>query len=209
MKTNEILFETQPLALMISSRCTDKVKFICKDAEPSFKEKIEFKDGHEKQTMDVLRRALKLRLEDIKIGARLVNGKLVGGKQAFKVWIHEDESASSAARNTWDVCMDKSKAADVFIVLYNGHSGWLGTDDRTVKNGVGICHAELAAAFDKAPVKVRGIQLNPLVKAELGSPDKEFQKINKTLTLVFGDDALGCADTGRGKCARLAREVWV
>ena len=212
MQTNEILFETQPLALMISSRCTDKIKFICKDAEPSFKEKIKFKDGDEKQTMDVLRRALKLRLEDIKIGARLVKGKLVGGKQAFKVWIHEDESAGSAARNTWDVCMERSKAADVFIMLYNGHSGWLGTDDRTVKNGVGICHAELAAAFDRAPVKVRGIQLNPLVKAELGSPDKEFQNYVEEqgiprAQVATGDEALERAEElAAAILLRLARE---
>ena len=198
MKTDKTLFEAEPLSLMISSRCQDRIKFLCKDADQSFKEKIGFKDGDEMQTMGVLRRALKLRLEDIKIGARLVKGKLVGGKQAFKVWIHEDESNASALMNNWDECMEKSRNADVFIMLYNGRCGWLGTDS-PVKDGVGICHAELSAAFDKAPAKVRSIQFIPLVAASRGSPDEGFQKYVARQKIpgaqvATGDEALVRAD---------------
>jgi hypothetical protein len=199
MRAKETVFDADPLSVMISSRCDDRINFLCKDAEPAFKARIKFKDGAETQSMEVLRRALKLRLEDIKIGARLVKGKLVGGKQAFKVWIHEDESAGSGATNTWDLCARRAKDADVFIMLYKGHSGWLGTDDQTVQNGIGICHAELIAAFDNAPVKVRGIQLNPLVNAQPGSPHRKFQEYVgdqgiPMAQVTTGDEALERAD---------------
>ena len=142
------LSETQPLSLMISSRCKDTIQF-----------------QNEQQSLKVLRLALKAKLERIKLG----------GKQVFKVWIHEDESNASGLTATWEECMEKSRAADVFIVLYNGRAGWLGTDS-PVKNGVGICHAELSEAYSKAPAKVRSIQFMDLVNAELDSPDAEFQR---------------------------------
>jgi len=115
--------------------------------------------------MAVLRRDLKSKLEEIKIG----------GRQVFQVWIHEDESDANGLTNTWEECMEKSRNADVFIVLYNGRSGWLGTDS-PVKARVGICHAELSGAFDKSPAKVRSIQFGKLVDAKPGSPDEAFQK---------------------------------
>lgn len=133
---------------MISSRCADTIKY---QGKP--------------QSLEVLRRDLKTKLEDIKIG----------GKQVFKVWIHEDESNASALLNNWEECMEKSRDADVFIVLFNGRSGWLGADS-PVKDGVGICQAELSAAFNNAPAKVRSIQFKALVKAEPGSPDEAFQE---------------------------------
>lgn len=142
------LSETDPLQLMISSRCKDVIQF-----------------QEKSQPMGVLRRALKARLEKIELG----------GKQVFKVWIHEDESNSSGLTSTWEECMENSRDADVFIMLYNGRAGWLGSDSPVV-DGVGICHAELSAAYDKAPAKVRSIQLHPLVKAAPDSPDEEFQK---------------------------------
>lgn len=140
--------ETQPLSLMISSRCSDTIQYNGKD-----------------QSLEVLRRDLKSTLEAIRLG----------GKQVFKVWIHEDESNASALLNNWEECMEKSREADVFIVLYNGRSGWLGASN-PVKDGVGICEAELSAAFNNSPAKVRSIQFKTLVKAEPGSPDESFQK---------------------------------
>jgi hypothetical protein len=133
---------------MISSRCKDSIRY--QDRE---------------QSLEVLRRVLKSELERIEIG----------GKQVFKVWIHEDESNASAIMNNWEACINKSRNADVFIALYNGRSGWLGSDS-PVKDGVGICHAELSAAFDKSPAKVRSIQFKELVVAKAGSPDEKFQK---------------------------------
>ena len=142
------LSETEPLSLMISSRCNDTIQY-----------------QNKQQSMGVLRTELKSSLEKIKIG----------GKQVFKVWIHEEESNPSALLNNWEQCKQKSRDADVFLMLYNGRAGWLGSDS-PVNDGVGICHAELSAAFDKAPVKVRSIQFTPLVAASPASPDQTFQE---------------------------------
>ncbi len=149
------LSETEPLSLMISSRCTDTVFFQNKE-----------------QSLGILRSEIKRHLEEITLG----------GKQVFRVWIHEDESNASALINNWDACIEKSRCADVFLVLYNGRAGWLGFDN-PVKDGIGICHAELSAAFNKAPSKVRAIQVGSLVKAKAGSPDEAFQSYVKRLKL--------------------------
>ncbi len=142
------LSETDPLTLMISSRCADEVSY-----------------HGMLQPLKVLREALKAKLEEIKIG----------GKQVFKVWIHEDESNASALINNWDECLEKARDADVFIVLYNGRAGWVGNDN-PVRNGLGICHAELSAAYNSSPAKVRSIHFKSLVPAEDGSPDGGFQR---------------------------------
>lgn len=142
------LSETDPLTLVISSRCADEV---------SYEGKL--------QPLGVLREALKAKLEKITIG----------GKQVFKVWIHEDESNASALINNWDECLQKTRDADVFIALYNGRAGWVG-DDNPVRNGLGICHAELSTAYNSSPAKVRSIQFKSPVAAEKGSPDEDFQR---------------------------------
>lgn len=136
----------EPLTLMISSRCQDKVEF-----------------NGKKQPMTLLRKAMKKKLEEI----------LVDGNQVFEVWIHEDESVTSGDQNSWDTCMKKSKKADVFLILYNGNAGWSGTSER-LGDHVGICHAEFEAAFNKTPSKVRIIQL-PTISAKPNSPNERFQ----------------------------------
>lgn len=156
---------------MISSRCRDRIQYQGKA-----------------QSLEVLRRHLKARLEAIKIG----------GKQLFKVWIHEDESNASALLNNWEECLEKSRDADVFIVLYNGRSGWFGVDS-PVKDGVGICQAELSAAFNNAPGKVRSIQFKALVKAEPGSPDEAFQNYVSSLKLPGAQVATGEEALQRGE----------
>ncbi len=165
------LSETDPLSLMISSRCKDLIQY-----------------QNEQQSLEVLRRAMKVKLEGITLG----------GKQVFKAWIHEDESNASALTNNWEECIEKSRNADVFIVLYNGRAGWLGASS-PVKDGVGICHAELSAAFNKAPVKVRSIQFQELIKADTGSPDEAFQEYVSRLNLPgaqvkSGEEALQRAE---------------
>src|SRR2546430_789296 len=129
------LSETEPLSLMISSRCKDAIQY-----------------QNTQQSMEAIRTELKSGLEKVKIG----------GKQVFKVWIHEDESNASGLTSTWEECMEKSRNADVFLLLYNRRAGWLGSDS-PVMDGVGICHSELMEAYNKAPVKVRSIQFTPLV----------------------------------------------
>jgi len=141
-------FETDPLTLTISSRCADEV---------SYQGKL--------QPLGVLRVDVKAKLEQITIC----------GKQVFKVWIHEDESNSSALINNWDGCLETARNADVFILLYNGRAGWVG-DDNPVRNGLGICHAELSAAYNSSPAKVRSIHFKSLVAADEGSPDADFQR---------------------------------
>ncbi len=165
-----VLSQTDPLTVMISSRCTDLVPF-----------------NGKQQPMGVLRVAMKKRLEAIQLG----------GRQVYSVWIHEDESNGSAARANWDVCIDKATQADVLIVLYNGRAGWLGSTSS--RDGVGICHAELSAAFDKAPAKVRAIELRPLIEAKPGSPDAAFQAYMGRLNIPAaqvddGEDALTRVD---------------
>lgn len=139
--------ETEPLSVMISSRCQDLILY-----------------ENKQQSIGVLRRAVKAKLEAIRLG----------GRPVFKVWIHEDESNANAIVNNWEECLEKARQADVFIVLYNGRAGWIGTNS-PVKNGVGICHAELAEAYYRAPCKVRSIQFSQLVKAKPSSADAAFQ----------------------------------
>lgn len=163
--------ETEPLTLMISSRCADEVPYSGK-----------------LQPLKILREALKAKLEKIKIG----------GKQVFKVWIHEDESNASALINNWDECLQKARDADVFIVLYNGRAGWSGSEN-SVKNGLGICHAELAAAYNSSPAKVRSIHFTNLVTPEKGSSDEEFQTYVRTqkfpaAQVANGEEALQRAE---------------
>lgn len=149
------LSETKPLSLLISSRCKDEIPF----------------NGN-RLPMSELRRALKKKLQDISIA----------GCRVFDVWIHEDESNASALIDIWEACKEKSRNADVFLMLYNGRAGWLGADT-PVKDGVGICHAELAAAYNRSPAKVFSIQFTPVESAPAGSPDAAFQDYVKKLKI--------------------------
>ena len=137
----------EPLTLMISSRCKDKVKY-----------------NNREQPFSILRKALKKELESIQLNEN----------QIFEVWIHEDESITPGDQNSWDTCINKSKKADIFLMLYNGNAGWSGNSDQ-LGDHVGICHAEFEAAFNKTPGKVRIIKL-PIIKAKANSPDGKFQK---------------------------------
>ena len=155
--------------MMLSSRCTDSVTF----------------EG-EIHSMAKVRRAIKRAIEEIR----------PAGKPLFEVWIHEDESHAAGDQNTWDTCMTKARQADVVLVLYNGNAGWPGSS-AIVGNHVGICHAEFAEAFNKAPGKVRSIQF-PAIKAEPGTPDADFQKYFATQNLpgaqvTTGEEAVKAA----------------
>ena len=90
-------FEIEPLKVMLSSRCTDSVRFEGK-AQP----------------MGVLRSAIKAELE----------GMALAGEAVFRVWIHEDEAIASGSRKSWDKCMAQSRRADLFLMLYNGTYPW-------------------------------------------------------------------------------------
>lgn len=142
-----VVSEFEPLSVMVSSRCRDKVAFRGKSTP-----------------MGEVRRAIKEAVEAIQ----------PAGHRVFDVWIHEDESHTAGDRNTWDTCMAKSRQADIFLVLYNGNAGWAGSSEM-LGDHVGICHAEFAEAFNKASGKVRSIQF-PAITAGPDTPDARFQR---------------------------------
>ncbi len=111
------------LQVMISSRCLDPIP-----------------DGvGGKQSLSDVRHAIKEDIEKV-----LADGKA----QAFDVWICEDADPAAAVIDSWDACMQQAKTCDIFIALYNGHSGWAPPG-----SSVGICQAELQTAVDAAPEK--------------------------------------------------------
>ena len=76
------------------------------------------------------------------------------GKEAFEVWINEDEPPEPGAQDSWDLCVEQAREADLLLVLYNGNAGWsLSSGD------IGICHAELMTAFSESPGKVSVVSL--------------------------------------------------
>lgn len=60
-----------------------------------------------------------------------------------------------ATENSYNICMQHAAESDLVIVLYNGEAGW-GPDG----NGIGICHAELDAAFQASSKKVAIIDIS-------------------------------------------------
>lgn len=135
----------EPLTIMLSSRCSDPVPF----------------DGGMGSMADV-RMAIKNKLE----------GLVFFGRPVFTVWIHEDQAVEPGGKNAWDLCLDRAKRADIFLMLYNGNAGWAGTLEPH-PDQLGICHAELAAAYGKAANKVRSIQFPPC--DEDGEPNRRFR----------------------------------
>ncbi|MBI1356224.1 MAG: DUF4062 domain-containing protein [Acidobacteria bacterium] len=92
------------------------------------------------------------------------------GLSSFDCWINEDASVDGG-QDIWDACLDEVRKCDILLVLYDGDAGW------TVnRGGIGICHAELQAALDAAPGKVR------LIRIENPSPakaDRDAARRNK------------------------------
>ncbi len=162
-------FSIEPLRVMLSSHCRDRVRF-----------------RGASRSMGTLREAIKEALEAIEFG----------GHQVFEVWIHEEQSEGAAAENAWDLCVGKSREADVFIALYNGNAGWTG-EAETAGGGLGICHEEFQSAYNQSPSKVRLIQF-PAIEADPGSPDGRFQAYIRNLKLIgvqvrTGEEAVAAA----------------
>lgn len=101
---------------------------------------------------------------------QVIEGMELFGKPLYEVWINEDKAPKSGAKSIWQVCMETVDQCDILLALYNGEAGWAehGGD-------IGICHAELARAMSRAPVKVRAINLGETpVK-----PHSAFARVNK------------------------------
>lgn len=171
---NEPFSDFQPLTVMLSSRCHDLFEF---QGEP--------------RPMSDLRRAIKTDLEKIRFG----------GKAVFQVWIHEEEFAGAAI--SWDTCIAKARQADIFLVLYNGNSGWSGSTDETLKNNVGICHAEFNAALTKSREKVRSIHLLPGLEDPENGPHTRFREE------FLGSGVMGAQVTNGEDAVRRAKEIAV
>ena len=146
------------IRVMISSRCTDQISF----------------RGASANLSDV-RLALKAELES----------EQLLGSALFEVWINEDAPPAPGTDDSWNVCMQQVRSADVVLVLFNGISGWA---DRTGE--IGICHGELQTALKEAPGKVRLIKL-PFGKSTPSSKerDRKFKEFVSTQALFRGAEA--------------------
>jgi hypothetical protein len=77
------------------------------------------------------------------------------GLETFDCWIHEDKPALPSDANAWEKCLSQVRRCHILVVLYNGNAGF-GRDSEDV----GICHAELMAALNTGPGKVRLIDIS-------------------------------------------------
>lgn len=116
------------LRIMISSRCDDRFPAI----------------GEGQITLTAIRRQLKHDIETAEIF----------GKAIFEVWINEDEPPEPGSQDSWDLCIEQAREADLLLVLYNGNAGW-----SLNKGDIGICHAEMMTAFSESPGKVSVLSL--------------------------------------------------
>ena len=89
------------IKVMISSRCSDKIKLY-----------------GEEQEYSILRREIK---------KAIIFQKLFK-EQFFDVWINEDSNASPGDHDTTEVCLQKVDWADLLIVLFNGNAGWISAE---------------------------------------------------------------------------------
>jgi hypothetical protein len=175
--------EMEPLTVMLSSRCMDQV---------TFQGKL--------QEMSALRRAIKEKLDSIK----------VGDVSFFRVWIHEDDPFQPGDADSWEKCMDNARNADLVIILYNGACGWA-MDREKLGDRIGICHAEMLEALSYAPSKVRTIML-PEIVTKRKSPDASFQAYFKRQNILgsqvkTGEEAVEAAQaTALAALLSLARQ---
>lgn len=144
------------IKVMISSRCKDFVKSNGK------------KDSKRKR-LSTLRKEIK----------KTVEAEKPFGKQLFEVWINEDSPPKPGNETATKQCLREVDKADILIVLYNGNAGWALAD-----RDVGICHQELAQAWNSESPKVRLIEL-PLCKPAVAKLDRNqsFQEYVQKLNL--------------------------
>jgi hypothetical protein len=127
---------------MVSSRCTDLIA-----------------GNGSSVSLSAVRRDLKREIEKL---------LAVGSNRAFEVWISEEGLPGPGDESAWEHCMALAVDSDLFISIFNGHSGWSRTGET-----VGICEAELVTAIESNPAKVRIISLAPL-QPRAASPEAEW-----------------------------------
>jgi hypothetical protein len=112
------------IKIMISSRCLDLFPLSAKGAS----------------RLSEIRKRLKTEIE----------ASQLFGQNIYEVWINEG-ATEDGSRSSWEHCVEQARDCDVFIALYNGNAGWLGT----ARDGkIGICHAEIMKAYGAASGKV-------------------------------------------------------
>jgi hypothetical protein len=112
-----------------------------------------FPKGKGNRKLTAIREDLKKEIEKIKIGS----------KEVFEVWINEATDPMGGKWDAWDVCVQAATDCDLFIALNNGEAGW--AEDGST-NTIGVCHAELMAAYNATPAKVSVVELQPVAKSK-------------------------------------------
>lgn len=128
-----------------------------------------------KTTLSDLRSALKKEIETIE----------VGGKAVFEVWINEETDPQGGNWDAWEVCTEAAQECDVFIAMSTGDAGW--AKPKTAGD-IGVCHAELSAAFASTPAKVYIIQVDgkPSTKGAEGKRNAAFAEYVNRIGLFRG-----------------------
>ena len=104
-----------------------------------------FPAGEGGQPLSEIRRELKKEIERLKVFR----------KKMFEVWINEEMPPQGGNWDSTDVCLRAVDDCDILLVLYNGNAGWAEKE-----GGIGICHAELERGLNRAPGKVRSIDIS-------------------------------------------------
>lgn len=130
------------------------------------------------------------RMSELRIEAKArIESFELFGQPSFECWVHEDEPAMDATADFWDQCLKRVRWSDVVLALYNGNAGF-----GKQHSDIGICHAELAAALNTAPGRVRIID----VQQANAAPPKESTKRNQRFREYLDRQAIGmrfAADT--------------
>jgi len=99
--------------------------------------------------------------------AGIIEQEELFGEPLFEAWINESAPAAEGTADIWDKCLGEVSRAELVIALYNGDAGWAKAGGE-----IGICHAELQEGYNKAPAKVRILQLAPLAPRRKGLDGK-------------------------------------
>jgi hypothetical protein len=136
-----------------------------------------FPAGENGQLLSEIRRELKKEIEHLK----------VFGKKMFEVWINEETPPQGGDWNSMEVCLRAVDDCDILLVLYNGNAGWA-----EKSGGIGICHAEMERGLNRAPGKVRAIDISDAETCKKLRKKEErharFQDYFNTQSPFRGDD---------------------
>ena len=103
------------------------------------------------------------------------------GEEVIKVWINED-ATQSAGKTWWDECIDQAEKCDLMLVINSGSAG-----NQLNGTGIGICHAEFAAALAKSPKKIYVLTLTDSGKVKTKNKrDTNFQNYLRDAKVLEG-----------------------